>query len=198
MIIKQIDFILENCEIVSIPGYYIGFIDINDIKTNISRVACNCVMEMRVCNDFAIEIHRDANKKYAPFDIDDPERITSTFDRLTKWRDITSIELTLTDNEYCEEDFDEHTDSIFSETIETHKIFLHWIGDSEFENAGQLCYINKSGDLYITVNDGTKSMYDVFGKEIDDPECVDLHFELMDVGDDNHQIFLERMKRNSD
>lgn len=189
MIIKQIDFILENCEIVSIPGYYIGFIDINDIKTNISRVACNCVMEMRVCNDFAIEIHRDANKKYAPFDIDDPERITSTFDRLTKWRDITSIELTLTDNEYYDEDFDEH--------IETNKIFLHWTGDNEFENAGQLCYINKSGDLYITVNDGKKSMYDVFGKEIDDPECVDLHFEFMDVGDDNHQIFLELMKRNS-
>ena len=41
-------------------------------------------------------------------------------------------------------------------------------------------------------------MYDVFGKEIDDTECVDLHFELMDVGDDNHQIFLERTKKNSD
>lgn len=190
MIIKQIDFVLENCEVVSIPGYYIGFIDINDIKTSISRVACNCVMEMKVCYDFAVEIHRDANKKYAPFDVDDPERITSTFDRLTKWRDITSIELTLTNNDYYEEDFDEYN--------EIRKIFLHWTGDNEFENAGQLCYINKSGDLYITVNDGTKSMYDVFGKEIDDTECVDLHFELMDVGDDNHQIFLERTKKNSD
>ena len=190
MIIKQIDFVLENCDVISIPGYYIGFIDINDIKTSISRIACNCVMEMRICNDFAIEIHRDANKKYSPFDIDDPERITSTFDRFTKWRDITSIELTLTDNECYEENFDEH--------LEKHTIYLHWSGDNDYENLGQQCYINKSGDLYITVNDGKKSMYEIFDEFIDDPETVDIHFEFMDIGDANHKDFVERMKKYSD
>lgn len=190
MIIKQIDFVLENCEVISIPGYYIGFIDISDIKTNISRVACNCVMEMKVCNDFAVEIHRDANKPYYPFDIHDERQNYTVFDRFTSWKDITQIEITLTDNECYEENFDEH--------LEKHTIYLNWSGNNEYENAGQQCYINKSGDLYITVNENKKPMYEVFGEEIDDLEHVDFHFEFLDVGDDNHKSFVELMKKYSD
>ena len=187
MIIKQIDFVLENCEVISIPGYYIGYINISDIKTSISRVACNCVMEQKVCYDFAVEIHRDANTVRDPFETGDPERITGAFDRLTKWKDITSVCLTLTDNEYYDEDFQEH--------LEEYTIYLHWTGDNEYENASQRCYINNTGDLYLIVNDGLKSIHDLFGMEIDDPEVIDLHFELLDVGNRNHQDFIDRMRR---
>ena len=41
-------------------------------------------------------------------------------------------------------------------------------------------------------------MYEIFGEFIDDPEAVDIHFEFMDIGDANHEDFVERMKKYSD
>ena len=148
MRLKYIELTLENCEVVTIDGKYIGDFLVDDISTSISRLACNWVGKVDWAGLVAIEIHKDADKElYHPI-----------FSRLTTWNDITHIDICL------EEDAgdDSAKSHIYSYDIS-------WSDDAEEENKNQESYISDLGNLYIYINNkkssDNKGIFDFFDKE---------------------------------
>lgn len=172
MKLKEITFVFENCECITIDGKYIGDFLVEDIRTSIQRIACNAINKMDVAHIFAIEIHKDADKTRHSFgfEIDDG----SVFNRLTSWDDITSIEFELVDEYHGEGQ---------EPIIEHYNYFVHWTGEDNQENDAQKSYISKVGNLYIVIADG-KDIEDFFDKEaIDDGEHMDFICSMYDIGD---------------
>ena len=95
MRLKNITFVFENCDTITIDGKYIGDFLVADLKTEIRRIACNAIERMDIAGTIAIEIHKDANKEYYQFGQNQYEKFkTKVFDRLAD-NDITSIEFEL-------------------------------------------------------------------------------------------------------
>ena len=171
MKLKEITFVLENCDCITIDGKYIGDFLVEDIRTSIRRIACNAIDKMDIAHTFAIEIHKDANKERCPFGFVEDKELT--FDRLISYDDITSIDFELI------EDYVEEGEPI----IEHYNYFVHWTGESDYVNDAQKSYISKSGNLYIVISDD-KNIEDLFDKEsIDDDEHMDVVFSMYDIGD---------------
>ena len=171
MKVKEISFILENCDVVTIDGKYIGDINLSDFRTSIRRIACNSIDKMESCYDFSVELHKDANKQHYPFGYSEYEK--TTFDRL-KQGDITSVELVLIDG-YAEDG------EIPRE--ETYNYYVKWVGDSDYINDAQKVYLSKCGNLYIIINEQNdiKDYFDL--DDINDEEEMDFKFKMYDVGD---------------
>lgn len=152
MKIRELTFVFENCEFITIDGKYVGGFYLDDIKTRISRTACNSVDKFDVANSIAIELHKDADRPYMSFG----EEHQSVFERINKHSDITSIEFTLT-NDREEEGVDE----------QTYQYYVNWTGDSEYKNAAQSTFVSNLGNLYLIVADG-KNVFDFF-----DEKCIE-------------------------
>ena len=172
MKLKNITFTFENCDRITINGKYIGDFLVDEIKTSIQRVASNAIMKFDIAYEFAIEIHKDANKERSSFDFwdhnDDKHMI---FDRFSKWADITRIDFVLEGSDGSETDYSYTT---------------NWVGDSDMENDAQHSYVSKDNNLYIVISD-SKNVEDYFDFEmIDDSEYMDFKFEMYDIGDENN------------
>lgn len=173
MKLKEITFVLENCDCITIDGKYIGNFLVEDIRTSIQRIACNAINKMDIANTFAIEIHKDANKERCVLGCEDYKQMT--FDRFTAWNDITSIEFELVE-EYVEEGKEP--------IVEHYDYYVNWVGENDQENEAQKSYISKVGNLYIVIADG-KDIEDFFDKEdIDDSEHMDFVCSMYDIGDE--------------
>ena len=169
MKLKEITLVLENCELITIDGKYVGDFLVEDIRTSIQRIACNAIDKMDVAYTFAIEIHKDANKLNSQFDR------KPIFDRLTSWDDITSIQFEL---------FQDYVEEGQEPIVEHYDYYIHWTGDSDQENDSQKSCISDVGNLYIVVADG-KGIEDFFDKEaINDKEHMDFHCSMYDIGDE--------------
>lgn len=172
MKLKEITFVLENCDCITIDGKYVGDFLVEDIRTNIRRIACNAIDKMDIAHTFAIEIHKDANKERCPFGLGEDKELT--FDRLVSCDDITSIDFKLIEN-YVEEGREP--------IIEHYHYYVHWTGESDYVNEAQKSYISNVGNLYIVIVDG-KNIKDFFDKEaIDDEEEMDFHCSMYNIGD---------------
>lgn len=151
MKIKQIRFVLENCETFEISGRNIGWILLDDISETIVRTAINQADTIRYCKRFEIEIFSEADITYHPFNVEDLEK--TVFKRLTEGNDITLIEITWEDD-----------------TIDSFR--PEWYGESEFFNDGQNAIVSDLGNLYIAINrdfyNRTKSIYDIFPRMDED------------------------------
>ena len=89
--LKEIKFILENCDWITIPGNYIGSFCVTDIKKYIARKAMNYIGEYEVAESFMIEIHSEADRFHKQFG--QIQNVGHTkFKRLMDWKDITNIE----------------------------------------------------------------------------------------------------------
>ena len=185
MIIKEIELVLENCEVITIPCYYIGDVVVDDIKTKICRTACNAVSRFETCEVFGVEIHADANKaEYRPFGTDVGTQGPRTiFERICEYDDIASVKITLTDNEYW--------DPTLGEEKEEHVVFPKWVGESEYENEAQSSFLTEDNHLYIMISDRGK-FDDLFGTSPYDKEERDSKFRMYDIGDENHRKYLDR------
>ena len=173
MLIRKIELGLENCETITIDGKYIGHFYAGDIKKEIARVACNDNSMHEICHSFCIEIHKDANKKYAPFGIEKDE--TLTFNRLMEWNDITDITIHLYDQYDEDARNDDTKDTVY-------QYLLHW-GDDEYINPLQSSKIATTGWLYITVGE-TMKMEEIFpDEEVDDEDYSGHRAAMMDIGD---------------
>ena len=148
--IDRIELVLENCEVIIIDGKYIGAFYINNIKTNISRIAINSVQKYSTSGDILIEILKGGNVKYLPFNIEDYK--TTVFDRLTEANDITHVEVHWKDGS-CDDIWVEYND-------ESH---------STFENTYQQSYLSEIGNLYISINKND-DIFDIIDKERVDQE----------------------------
>ena len=171
MKLKNITFVLENCDCITIDGKYIGDFLVEDIRTSIQRIACNAIMKMDIVHTFAIEIHKDANKERCPFGFEEDKELT--FDRLA-YDDVTQIEFELVDD-YVEEGQEP--------IIEHYHYFIHWVGDSDYTNEAQKSYISNVGNLYMVIADG-KTIENFFYKEqIDDDDHMEFVYSMYDIGD---------------
>ena len=127
--IKNIDIVLENCEVITIPKQHIGLFTIDKIKRKISRVACNAIDDYLVAKEFSVQIHKDA-------DIENNicenfrDYSKSPFKRLTDYNDITHIYVIYEDD-----------------TIE--EFCIKWYGDSDCYNEHQYSKLGEDGHLYI-------------------------------------------------
>ncbi|MBO5969957.1 MAG: hypothetical protein J6S14_15825 [Clostridia bacterium] len=162
MNLKSIIFVLENCDSIEIPGRYIGDMNAYNLKTNIERVACNAFAERTVCEVFYVEIHRDAERIRYPFDDSGIPKPHSLFERLS-YGDITSVRLVMDGEE--------------------RDIMVPWDPQDTCCNRWQVSRISKCGHFYITISE--ESVFDeIFPAiEIDNPDIVDMHMALRNVGD---------------
>lgn len=169
MKLKEITFIFENCEYITIDGKHVGGFLVEDICTSIQRIACNSIDKMDTAHTFAIEIHKDANKERCPFGCEGDKQLT--FDRFISWDDITSIQFEL---------FQDYVEEGQEPIIEHYDYYLHWTGESEYKNDSQKSYISETGNLYIVIADN-KRIEDFFDKEaIDDTEHMNFVYSMYD------------------
>lgn len=164
--IKELELTLENCEIVSIPGKYIGDFCVRDIRKEVSRCAVNAIIERDLCYDFFCDIHPDANWGGA-------------FDRLMQWPDITQIDFSLvTDDVWfgLEEENDGNS--------QKYHFTLAWGGDDSESNPRQKTVLSAPGWLFIGVNDKSREEFVAsLGDDIDKGEYADFLSEWYEVGD---------------
>ena len=167
--LKEIKFVLENCDWITIPGNYIGSFCVTDIKKYIARKAMNYIGEYEVAESFMIEIHSEADRFHKQFG--QIQNVGHTkFKRLMDWKDITNIEFEIED---CLDE--ENT------TCKKYSYGVDWHEDDEFDNRYQKTYLSPSGHLYIVIS-ADKDIFDVFDKgEIDDVDCIEQHFEWLNV-----------------
>ena len=176
MKLKNITLVFENCDSITIDGKYVGEFIVDDIHTSIKRIACNAIERIDSVDTFAIEIHKDANKERFQFDQTDYKDFKQmTFDRLSAYNDITSIQINLIEN-YVEEEQvprQEHYD-----------YYVKWTGKSDDINESQINYLSDCGNFYIVIAEN-KKIEDFFDlEEINDEEYMDFHFSMCDVGDE--------------
>ena len=178
--LNEITFGLENCESITVQGKYVGEFRATDFRKEIARVAMNAICEQEVCEKFFLELHRDADKEYAPFGIDDSK--TTVFRRLTEFGDITSIQFTLTDDDVyyeCKVASDENTK-------ECDYLLVY---DSEYDSLGannrnQKSFLSDNGWLYIVVSKGKEEVRDIFDmNEINSADYAKFVEDMYDIGD---------------
>ena len=177
MRLRYIELTLENCEVVTIDGKYIGDYLVDDISTSISRLACNWVGKVDWAGLVAIEIHKDAGEEYYFLD----GRKGNKFSRLTTWNDITHIDICL------EEDVGDD-----SATSQTYSYAIDWDDSNDGENKNQESYISDLGNLYIYINSkksaNNKGIFDFFDKEaINDKDYSHFRFLMFGIEKDEDE-----------
>ena len=148
----------ENCESLEIEGRHIGEIFIVGMKENIRRHA-NTVKQYRKCEDFVLEIHRDANKKYKTFGMISDDIL---FNRINEIPDIVSITIK----------YDDRTvdDNIYVSYKEKETFLI---------NEYQHTYKSKSNHLYIVCSKDS-SICDYFDLSyIDDEKAMNIHWKMI-------------------
>ena len=136
--IKAIEFLFENCECVTIEAPYIGDVLIEGIETNIRRVAINSICESTSCKRFEVAISKEANEEVESYG----EKIRKLF-RINDWDDVTSIFLKYEDGSEKE-------------------ISVPWIGEDDCNNEAQSSFIDKYGNLYLTINEECQNVLDIY------------------------------------
>lgn len=164
MNLKEITFIFENCDSITVSGKYIGEFWLSKMKECFGRLAVNHFGSFKVCEQMIIEIHRDADRVRHVFDSPFPYNPHSVFERLSAG-DITSVDAVL-------------------ENGETVSCSVPWNPDDEYTNSWQVSKISKAGHLYISI--GEKSNFDeVFpSEEIDDIDTAAFRMDMMGIGDE--------------
>lgn len=179
MRLKCIELTLENCEVITIDGKYVGYFLVDDISTSISKLVSNWVGKVDWAGLVAIEIHKDANEEYY---FPDGNK-GNTFSRLMTWNDITHIDI-------CLEDEDAEDDSAKSHI---YSYAISWGDDDEEENKNQESYMSDLGNLYIYINNkkssDNKGIFDFFDKEaINDKDYSHFRFLMCSIGKDEEEV----------
>ena len=169
--LNKISLVLENCEVIDIDGKYIGELDVGNIQTSISRIACNSISKMKTCDNLVLSIHRDANIINKPFGFDSNQTV---FDRL-KDCDITAIDIHY-------DDVNDHSDE---------NIYVPYNEEREGQLGSPNTYMtvkkNKFGDLFLVISED-KTVDDIFQDEnINNAEEINFVWSMYDLnkGDEN-------------
>lgn len=157
--IESIVLHFENCESIEIEGRYIGEIEIRGLKQVIRRHA-NSIKTYRTCEDFVLEIHRDANKKYKFFGMISDDVL---FNRIMNTKDIVSITI-----KYNDRTIDDDIYIPYNEEENTFAI-----------NKYQHVYYSIPNHLYIVCSKD-KKISDYFDMNyINDEIAMDMHWKIM-------------------
>lgn len=139
--IRDITFVFENCEVITLNGEYIEDFYIKDIRKEYRRIAINAFDKFDMAHYVEISLGKEANIMYAPFNIEADKR--AVFDRIMAYNDITSIEFTF-----------EHIEKGVK-IIENEEVVVAWLGESEYTNEAQTSHIDNKGTLHLLI-DATK------------------------------------------
>lgn len=158
--IKEIEFVFENCEVISFKPEELGEFHIGNIKECINRVACNSIAKSKVADDIAIEIFKKA--QFKPSVMESGKNI-DCFKRISDFHDITHFNLMYTDNT---EDY----------------ISVVWEEDEKNDdiNLLQKSMLSDLGNLYIIISsDKTKDVKDYFDmEEINDKDNMEFKEDM--------------------
>lgn len=187
--LKEVTFVFENCDSITIDGKYIGEFLVDDLHTRFMRTASNCIGKMETVDTFAIEIHKDANKERFAFNQDDWEDYKEmVFDRIA-YNDITQINFVL-EEQYVEEGK--------IPCMESQHYTVSWIGDDEYINEAQTTYASKCGNLYVVISKD-KGIEDFFDfDEIDDSEEIDFKFKMYGYDNEDKIDVIEELRKRID
>ena len=142
MKLEKIDFILENCEVISIDGKYVNTFLVDDI-IYYSPPPNSYTPEIFYAGVFFVGIHKDANEEYCIHNLKNCEMLI--FKRLIAFPDICQIKIVFDTQEYC--------------------YWLSWNNElSDCYNSYQSCYLTDEGHLYISVAKD-KTIYDFFSQD---------------------------------
>jgi len=139
--IKDIELVLENCEIIKIQKENLGVFMIDNIKRSIRRVAVNSVSSGLYSDKVVMQINSLANENsFSSYG-------SVPFDRLREFNDVAAVYVNYKNG---------------------HKelIYVDWNLDSEHENSHQTSLLNeKTGDLYLVIC-ATETAQDFFEEEL--------------------------------
>lgn len=159
---KNIESIIlhcENCESLEIEGRHIGEIEIRGLKQCIRRYG-NGIRNYRICDDFVLEIHKDADKKYKSFGMISDEVL---FNRLMNTRDIVLITIKYNDGTI--------DDDIYIPYHEEENTFSM--------NTYQYVYYSVPHHLYIVCSKENK-ISDYFDMNyINDEKAMNIHWKMI-------------------
>ena len=108
--LKQIDIVLENCEVISVPIEQVHYFNANNITNDIWLNVGNDTLDMIFRTDeFDIILRQEANIELKQDYKNGIFEDCKVFDRLTRYRDITHIDFIFTDdtNLYLEVPYEE-------------------------------------------------------------------------------------------
>lgn len=132
--IKEIELMLENVDMMCFQRKHIGRFDLSDIKTEVSRIACNSISTFKIANQFILEVKKDANI----FETDINYGGRNLFDRIVQYGDICSINI------------------IYKTGKSEHYYFDYDEGDNAetlgANNINQKSRINQYGDLELVIS----------------------------------------------
>lgn len=137
--VKSITLVLENCEDIPISKEHIGSFYCEGITATIARISRNSIAKEQCCEEFYLEIHKNADRYYSSFGGESDETV---FKRLAS-PDITAISVTYEDDttEYC---------------------FVPWkdADRTRCNNEYQTSCVSKSGNMHICIS-RDKSVEDI-------------------------------------
>lgn len=176
--IDKLTLVLENCDVIEIPGKYIGGFRCADLRNSVERVAMNAIADMATCHDFFCEIHKDANAA----DVYHSFGGTLPFERLTQDGYITNIEFSIVDDAvwYGVKEKNQFNSKDYA-------FRLYWPGDGE-NNVRQKSFISKDGWLYIGVNDESYEEFSGKLNGINSWEYGETVAKFYDIGDERYEI----------
>lgn len=140
--IKDIELVLENCEIIKIRKENLGIFMIDNIKRSIRRVAVNSISSGLYSDKVVMQINAHANENsFSSYG-------SVPFDRLREFNDIAAVYVNYKDG---------HQEGIY----------VDWNPDSEHENSHQTSIVNeKTGDLYLVIC-ANETVQNFFEEELD-------------------------------
>ncbi|MBO5435945.1 hypothetical protein J6A31_09135 [bacterium] len=140
--ILEIEFVFENCEGLTIDGSHLNYLSITDVRPQYHYSANSSFIRMDIAHEICIQINSDGNGTYYPFNV--RENAREKFDRITKFDDISQINLTIGEADYVP-----HKEIISITPI--------WTGDDDMTNAAQTSRINEDGSLQIVIKDSAST-----------------------------------------
>lgn len=154
MVLDNLEFILENCDLVPVDVKHIGFFKISDIETLIIGGDACSMSNVDHANCVVIEISKNADIPYHPFG-ESTFAEESTFRNLRRG-DITHIEFDL----YKEEGAGAYSAKHFNFSVD-------WNKDNDQYNSYQKTFVSEAGNLYIVIHK-KKNVFNFFDvKSID-------------------------------
>ena len=156
--IESIILHFENCESIEIEGRHIGEIEIRGLKQCIGRHG-NGIRNYRICDDFVLEIHKDADKRYKSFGMISDDVL---FNRLLNTKDIVSITIKYNDG-----------------TIDDDIYIPYKEEDTFLSNEYQKVYKSGPNHLYIVCSKDNliKDYFDI--NYINDEKAMNIHWKMI-------------------
>lgn len=181
-VIKRIDIIFENCEVLYIPIERIGLLTIEDIHTTIGRTAINSFDRYETANTIFIEIFNRTKDL--------------SLNRIVKHNDITSIDVVF-------HNISENTERVDSYFVD----YREPEGQEDaigVSNLNQKNFIRESGDICICISK-TKRISDFI--DIEDDRNFEyglweiteepLNGQIFDRGSDDLKTYTEKLLNDS-